>query len=90
MDKIVQTKASVALIDITGVAAVDTQTAQHIIEAVSSSKLLGARVVLTGISAAVAQTIVHLGVEMGDIDTFSSLAAGLKRAIALQNKKQQS
>ena len=85
LEAIVETKASVALLDITGVPTVDTQTAQHVIEAITAAKLLGAKVVLTGVRPAIAQTLVHLGIDLTGIETQSSLSAGLSLALDLLN-----
>ena len=81
LEGIVETNSPVALVDITGVPTLDTQTAQHLIETITAAKLLGARVVLTGVSPTIAQTLVHLGIDLSDIDTRSSLAAGLRLAL---------
>ena len=81
LEGIVKTNSPVALVDITGVPTLDTQTAQHLIETITAAKLLGARVVLTGVSPTIAQTLVHLGIDLSDIDTRSSLAAGLRLAL---------
>ena len=78
---IVKTNSPVALMDITGVPTLDTQTAQHLIEAVTAATLLGAKVIVTGVSPAIAQTLVHLGIDLPDIITKSSLSAGLKVAL---------
>jgi anti-anti-sigma regulatory factor len=75
---LVETSSSLALLDITGVPAVDTQTAQHLVEAITAAKLLGTRVVLTGVRPAIAQTMVHLGIDLAGVDTKSSLSAGLR------------
>jgi len=80
LNTIVDTKSAVALIDITGVPTIDTQTAQHILETISASRLIGTRVILTGVSPAIAQTIVHLGIDLTTIDTHTSLHHGLKIA----------
>ncbi|MCC7265639.1 MAG: PAS domain S-box protein [Candidatus Latescibacteria bacterium] len=85
LDRIVDTKSAVALVDIMGVPAIDTQTAQHLIETVSAVRLLGAQVVLTGVRPAIAQTLVHLGIDMSGIVTRSSLSAGLLVALDLLN-----
>ncbi|MCL4531985.1 MAG: STAS domain-containing protein, partial [Actinobacteria bacterium] len=85
LQRIVDTRSSVALIDITGVPGVDTQTARHLIETVAAVRLLGAQVVLTGIRPAIAQTLVHLGVDLSNVTTRSSLAAGLRVALDLLN-----
>lgn len=81
LGKIVETKSPVALVDITGVFAIDTQTAQHIIEAVTAAQLLGTKLVLTGVSPSIAQTLVRLGVDLSGIETRSSLAAGFQVAL---------
>jgi PAS domain S-box-containing protein len=77
LERIVETNSPVALIDITGVPTIDTQTAQHLIDTISAVRLLGAQVILTGMRPAIAQTLVHLGVDLSGIMTRSSLAAGL-------------
>lgn len=77
LDRIVETDSQVALIDITGVPTIDTQTAQYLIDTISTVSLLGAQVILTGVRSTIAQTIVHLGVDLSGIITRSSLAAGL-------------
>ena len=81
LETIVKTNSPVALVDITGVPTLDTQTAQHLIEAVTAATLLGAKVIVTGVSPAIAQTLVHLGIDLPDIITKSSLSAGLKVAL---------
>ena len=83
LERIVETNSQVALVDITGVPAIDTQTAQNLIETVSAVKLLGAQVVLTGVRPAIAQTLVHLGIDLSEVTTRASLAAGLR--VALDN-----
>ena len=77
---IVEHSSEVALIDITGVPAIDTQTAQNIIEAIISARLLGTKVVLTGVRPSIAQTLVHLGIDLEGIETRSSLEGGIKVA----------
>ncbi len=83
LQHVVDTNSSVALLDITGVPTVDTQTAQHLIETITATGLLGARVVLTGIRPAIAQTLVHLGIDLSKVNTRSSLASGLDLAADL-------
>jgi PAS domain S-box-containing protein len=83
LQRIVETNSPVALVDITGVPAIDTQTAQHLIETVSAVRMLGAQVVLTGVRPVLAQTLVHLGIDLSHIVTRSSLAAGLRVALDL-------
>jgi len=87
LGRIVETNSPVALVDIMGVPTIDTQTAQHIIETISAVRLLGAQVVLTGVRPSIAQTLVHLGVDLSGIITRSSLAAGLQVALDILNLK---
>jgi PAS domain S-box-containing protein len=81
LNRIVETNSPVALVDITGVPTIDTQTAQHLIETISAVRLLGAQVVLTGVRPVIAQTLVHLGINLSDIITRASLSAGLQVAL---------
>ena len=83
LERISQTGASVALVDVTGVPSVDTQTARHIIETATAVKLLGAQIILTGIRPVIAQTLVHLGVDLQEIVTRSSLATGFRAALEM-------
>ncbi len=87
LDKIVETNSSVALLDVTGVPAIDTRTAQHLIETITSVRLLGAQAVLTGVRPAIAQTLAHLGINLADVVTRSSLAAGLRVALDILHLK---
>ena len=81
LERIVETNSPVALVDITGVPTIDTQTAQNLVETISAVRLLGAQVILTGVRPAIAQTLVHLGIDLSDVDTRASLAAGLRLAL---------
>jgi PAS domain S-box-containing protein len=83
LQKVTDTSSPVALLDITGVPAVDTQTAQHLIETVSAVRLLGAEVILTGVRPSIAQTLVHLGIDLSNVNTRSSLTAGLGMALEI-------
>lgn len=74
---IAETRARIAILDITGVVVVDTQVANALIQAAQAVNLLGAKVVLTGIRPEVAQTLVGLGVHLGNIVTRSTLQAGI-------------
>jgi len=87
LQKIVDTAATVAILDITGVPTVDTLVANHIMKTVAATRLLGAEVIITGVSPAIAQTIVHLGVDLSGIQTRATMAEGLK--LALRMTKQQ-
>jgi anti-anti-sigma factor len=75
----------VAIVDITGVPTIDSQTAQHLIDTVSAVRLLGADVVLTGVRPSIAQTLVHLGIRLTDVTTRASLSAGLRTAMEAIN-----
>lgn len=83
LEKIVESKSPIALIDITGVPQIDTATAQHLIDTINAVKLLGSKVIITGIRPAIAQTLVHLGIDLQGIFTKPSMAAGLKVALEM-------
>ena len=78
LETLVATGSSQAIIDITGVPAVDTQVAQHLLKTVLAARLMGAECVISGIRPQIAQTVVDLGIEFGDIVTKSTLADALK------------
>jgi rsbT co-antagonist protein RsbR len=82
LQQIVQTGASIAIIDITGVPTVDTLVAQHLLKTVAAARLMGADCIISGIRPQIAQTIVHLGVELGQVTTKATLADAF--AIALR------
>ena len=69
LQEIVDTGASIAIIDITGVPTVDTLVAQHLLKTVAAARLMGADCIISGIRPQIAQTIVHLGVDLGDVPT---------------------
>jgi rsbT co-antagonist protein RsbR len=73
-------RARVVVIDITGVAAVDSKVANHLLQTVEAARLMGARVVVTGLSPEVATTLVTLGVDLSRLDTVSDLQGGLEDA----------
>ena len=81
LDTLVATGADHAVIDITGVPTVDTEVAQHLLKTVTAARLLGAECTISGIRPQVAQTIVSLGIEFGDIATKASLADALALAL---------
>jgi anti-anti-sigma factor len=85
LDRITETSSPVAVLDITGVPTIDTQTAQHLIETIAAVRLLGAEVILTGVRPTIAQTLVHLGIDLSHVTTCSSLAAGLRMALESLN-----
>ncbi|MGD9765736.1 MAG: STAS domain-containing protein [Candidatus Binatia bacterium] len=74
LEKIVQTGAGIAIIDITGVPTVDTLVAQHLLKTVAAARLMGAECIISGIRPQIAQTIVHLGVDLADVITKATLA----------------
>jgi rsbT co-antagonist protein RsbR len=81
LETLVSTGAEQAVIDITGVSTVDTEVAQHLLKTVSAARLLGAHCTICGIRPQVAQTIVSLGIEFGDIATKATLADALALAL---------
>jgi rsbT co-antagonist protein RsbR len=82
LQRIVETGASIAIIDITGVPTVDTLVAQHLLKTIAAARLMGADCIISGIRPQIAQTIVHLGVELHSVVTKATLADAF--AIALQ------
>jgi rsbT co-antagonist protein RsbR len=83
LHRVTETESPIALLDITGVPTIDTQTAQHLIETISAVRLLGADVILTGVRPVIAQTLVHLGIDLTNVITRSSLTAGLRMALSI-------
>jgi rsbT co-antagonist protein RsbR len=81
LQKIVSEGAEVAIMDITGVPTVDTLVAQHLIKTVTAARLMGADCIISGIRPQIAQTIVHLGVDLGNIITKATLAEAFKFAL---------
>ncbi len=82
LQRIVETGATIAIIDITGVPTVDTLVAQHLLKTVAAARLMGADCIISGIRPQIAQTIVHLGVELNGVITKATLAAAF--VVALQ------
>jgi len=89
LQTLVDTGSPYAIIDITGVPAVDTQVAQHILKTVVAARLMGADCIISGIRPQIAQTIVALGIEFGDIATKASLADALRHVLKLTDQKRQ-
>ncbi|MBB5111024.1 STAS domain-containing protein [Micromonospora echinospora] len=83
LQTLVDTGSPYAIIDITGVPAVDTQVAQHILKTVVAARLMGADCIISGIRPQIAQTIVALGIEFGDIATKASLADALRHVLRM-------
>jgi rsbT co-antagonist protein RsbR len=83
LEEIVETGSSIAILDISGVPAVDSLVAQHLIKTVSATRLMGAECIISGIRPEIAQTVVHLGIDLSNIVTKSTLASALKHAFAV-------
>ena len=81
LQRIVDSGASIAIIDITGVPTVDTLVAQHLLKTVAAARLMGAECIISGIRPQIAQTIVHLGVDLGNVATKATLADALILAL---------
>lgn len=86
LEKIVETGCTISILDITGVPTVDTQVANHLLKTVTSARLLGAECIISGISPAIAQTIVHLGIDLSSIRTKATLQDAMIYAMK-QNKR---
>ena len=84
LQRIVETGSRLAIIDITGVPTVDTLVAQHLLKTVSAIRLMGAECIISGIRPQIAQTIVHLGIDLQGIATKASLADALTLAMEQQ------
>lgn len=81
LQRIVETGAEIAIIDITGVPTVDTLTAQHLLKTITAARLMGADCIISGIRPQIAQTIVYLGVDLQDVITKASLADAFALAL---------
>jgi rsbT co-antagonist protein RsbR len=84
--RVTDDQAKVLILDIAGVAVVDTKVADHLIKTTAAVKLIGARTIITGISAQVARTIIQLGVDLSTLDTQSRLADGIELALSIVGK----
>ena len=82
-----QHRAKVVVIDITGVGAVDSMVANHLLQAVEAAGLLGATAIVTGVSAEVAQTVVRIGVDLTRLRTVGDLQGGLAEAMRIVGYK---
>ena len=80
-------RAKVVVIDITGVAAMDASVANHLVQTVEASRLLGATVIVTGLSPEIAQTLVNIGVDLGKMNTVGDLQGGIEQAERLLGYK---
>jgi rsbT co-antagonist protein RsbR len=86
LNKIVETGCTISILDITGVMTVDTQVANHLLKTVTAARLLGAECIISGISPAIAQTIVHLGIDLTSIRTKATLQDAMIYAMNLNSK----
>jgi rsbT co-antagonist protein RsbR len=82
LQRIVDTGSEIVLLDITGVPVVDTAVARHLLELVAGARLLGAEVLIVGLSSRTAMTLVHLGIDLGAVTTRTTMAKGLELAFA--------
>ncbi len=81
LQKVVETGAQIAILDITGVPTVDTLVAQHLLKTVTALRLMGAEAIISGVRPQIAQTIVHLGVDLQGVTTKANLADALALAL---------
>jgi rsbT co-antagonist protein RsbR len=80
LEKIVATKSEIVILDITGVPVVDTSVSRHLLETIAAARLLGAEVLLVGLTSRTAMTLVHLGLDLAGVTTRTTMAKGLKLA----------
>jgi rsbT co-antagonist protein RsbR len=81
LNSVVSSNARIAILDITGVPTVDTQVAQHLLKTVAAARLMGADCIISGVRPQIAQTIVHLGVDLQNVTTKATMADALKVAL---------
>ena len=87
LQRIVDTRARVVIMDITGVPIVDTLVAAHLLKAANAIRLLGATAIVTGISPKIAQTLVGLGVDLSEVNTRAQMVDGVEMAFEILKKK---
>jgi rsbT co-antagonist protein RsbR len=87
LERIVRTRSEIAILDITGVPTVDTQVANYLIKTVTAVRLLGSTCIVTGVGPSIAQTIVHLGIDLTGIITRNQLSDGIRLAFELTRQK---
>jgi rsbT co-antagonist protein RsbR len=83
LQEIVETGSTIAILDISGVPAVDSLVAQHLMKTVAATRLMGAECIISGIRPEIAQTVVHLGIDLSNIVTKASLASALKYSFGM-------
>ena len=81
LQTIVDTGSEIAIVDITGVPTVDTLVAQHLLKTVAAARLMGADCIISGIRPQIAQTMVHLGIDLTAVSTKATMAEALKTAM---------
>lgn len=82
LQRIVETGSEIVILDITGVPVVDTAVARHLLETVAAARLLGAEVLIVGLSPRTALTLIHLGLDLAGVTTRTTMAKGLQLAFA--------
>ena len=87
LNTIVDTESRVAILDITGVPVIDTYVARHLMRTTTAAKMLGAEVIITGISPDAAQTLTHLGIDLGAVVTRGTLRSGVEKAFGMLGKQ---
>lgn len=85
LQAIVETESTISILDISGVPTVDSLVAQHLIKTVSATRLMGAECIISGIRPEIAQTVVHLGIDLSNIITKATLASALRTAFRMLN-----
>jgi rsbT co-antagonist protein RsbR len=88
LQAIVDKKADYAIIDITGIEVMDTKTVDHFIRMAKSVRLLGAECVLTGVSPNIADTMIHMGIDLSDVATHRSLREALRKFVVARRARQ--
>ncbi|HUP11104.1 MAG TPA: STAS domain-containing protein, partial [Niastella sp.] len=83
LQEIVESGSTIAILDISGVPAVDSLVAQHLIKTVSATKLMGADCIISGIRPEIAQTVVHLGIDLSNVVTKATMASALRYAFGI-------
>lgn len=86
LQRIVETGSTIAILDITGVRTIDTLVANHLIKTVAAARLMGARCILTGVSPAIAQTMIQLGIDIAQITTRPQMSDGIRLALELTGR----